>query len=77
MPAPPPYADAWPAVRCPALFLTGRDDPNSTPAMAEEMAALAPHGYARIIEGHRHMVNLTAASEVNQLLAEWLAKPAV
>lgn len=70
------YADAWPAVRCPALFLTGRGDPNSTSAMAEEMAALAPQGYARIIEGHRHMVNLTAAPEVNQLLAEWLAKPA-
>jgi pimeloyl-ACP methyl ester carboxylesterase len=70
------YADAWPAVRFPALFLTGRDDPNSTPAMAAEMASLAPQGYARIIEGHRHMVNLTAASQVNQLLAEWLAKPA-
>jgi len=70
------YADAWPKVRCPVLFLTGRDDPNSTPAMAKKMAALAPRGYVRIIEGHRHMVNLTAAREVNHLLVEWLAKPA-
>jgi pimeloyl-ACP methyl ester carboxylesterase len=71
------YADGWSSVRCPALFLTGADDPNSTPAMAEAMAALAPNGYARIIEGHRHMVNLTAPDEVNRLLAEWLAKPEV
>lgn len=71
------YADAWPQVQCPALFLTGSHDPNSTPAMAHAMAKLAPHGYARIIEGHRHMVNLTAPDDVNLLLREWLATPEV
>ncbi|MQT14672.1 alpha/beta fold hydrolase [Segnochrobactrum spirostomi] len=66
------YADAWPRVACPALFLTGDGDPNSTPAMAEAMAALAPNGRAVIVEGHRHMVNLTAPERVNAALADWL-----
>ncbi|PDT24936.1 alpha/beta fold hydrolase [Rhizobium hidalgonense] len=67
------YADRWKDVQGPALFLTGSDDPNSTPLMAEQMAALAPKGWARIVEGHRHMVNLTAPDLVNSLLAEWLS----
>lgn len=67
------YADRWPSVACPALFLTGSDDPNSTPLMAEQMAAITPRGYARIVEAHRHMVNLTAPETVNALMAEWLA----
>lgn len=67
------YADRWKDVRGPALFLTGSDDPNSTPLMATQMAALAPKGWARIVEGHRHMVNLTAPDIVNSLLAEWLS----
>ncbi|MDX0438792.1 alpha/beta fold hydrolase [Sinorhizobium medicae] len=68
------YADCWPAITCPALFLTGSDDPNSTPEMAEQMAALAPNGWSRIVEGHRHMVNLTAPETVNALMTEWLAR---
>ncbi|OAV49625.1 alpha/beta hydrolase [Rhizobium sp. WYCCWR10014] len=67
------YADGWKDVSGPALFLTGSDDPNSTPLMATQMAGLAPRGYARIVEGHRHMVNLTAPDIVNSLLAEWLS----
>lgn len=66
------YADCWPGVTCPALFLTGSGDPNSTPEMAEQMASLAPNGWARIVDGHRHMVNLTAPKTVNALMAEWL-----
>lgn len=66
------YSDCWPAVRCPALFLTGDGDLNSTPDMAREMAAAAPRGHTVIIEGHRHMVNLTAPQEVNAALGKWL-----
>lgn len=68
------YADAWPRVTCPALFLTGEGDPNSTPDMAEAMAKLAPNGRACIIAGHRHMVNLTAPGLVNAALEEWLSQ---
>jgi pimeloyl-ACP methyl ester carboxylesterase len=66
------YADAWPDVSCPALFLTGEHDPNSTPAMSRAMAAAAPRGEAVIVAGHRHMVNLTAPDLVNAALAAWL-----
>jgi len=66
------YADCWPDVTCPALFLTGDGDPNSTAAMAEEMAAAAHNGKAVVIDGHRHMVNLTAPEEVNEALINWL-----
>jgi pimeloyl-ACP methyl ester carboxylesterase len=66
------YSDCWPAVRCPALFLTGDGDPNSTPDMAHEMAAAAPRGGAVIVSGHRHMVNLTAPGAVNEALVQWL-----
>ncbi|WP_026187211.1 alpha/beta fold hydrolase [Ensifer sp. BR816] len=68
------YAGSWPEVQCPALFLTGSEDPNSTPEMARAMAAAAPRGWAHIIEGHRHMVNLTAPDTVNAILEDWLSK---
>lgn len=67
------YADCWPQIERPALFLTGDGDPNSTADMAREMAAAARRGRAVVIEGHRHMVNLTAPDEVNRALADWLA----
>lgn len=66
------YCDCWPAVTIPALFLTGDGDPNSTPEMARDMAKAARNGKARVIEGHRHMVNLTAPDEVTAALADWL-----
>lgn len=69
------YADKWPEVTCPALFLTGDGDPNSTADMSRDMARLAPNGKACIIEGHRHMVNLTAPDLVNDALALWLNEP--
>lgn len=66
------YSDSWAKVRCPALFLTGDGDVNSTPDMAREMAAAAPRGRAVIISGHRHMVNLTAPEQVSDVLRQWL-----
>lgn len=66
------YSDCWPKVGCPALFLTGDGDLNSTPDMAREMAAATPRGRAVIISGHRHMVNLTAPVQVNDVLCQWL-----
>ncbi len=67
------FCDCWPKVTCPAMFLTGDGDPNSTPEMAKTMAAQAQHGWAEVIEGHRHMVNLTAPVAVNKLMRVWLA----
>jgi pimeloyl-ACP methyl ester carboxylesterase len=66
------YADSWNTIACPALVLTGSDDPNSTPAMAKQMAQAAHNGHAVVIEDERHMVNLTAPNEVNRALRAWL-----
>jgi pimeloyl-ACP methyl ester carboxylesterase len=66
------YADGWSKIACPALVLTGTDDPNSTAEMTEQMANQAPNGTAVIIENERHMVNLTAPEKVNQAMQAWL-----
>jgi pimeloyl-ACP methyl ester carboxylesterase len=68
------YADSWPGVTCPALFLTGEHDPNSTPQMTLDLAAAAPHGEACVIADHRHMVNMTAPDEVTTALRHWLTR---
>ncbi len=68
------YADRWPEVTCPALFLTGDLDPNSTPQMSLDLAAASPHGEACIIADHRHMVNMTAPDEVTAALQHWLTR---
>lgn len=60
------------ALTVPALFMTADGDPNSTPAMSEAMAALAPRGRAEILAGARHMMNLTAPDEVNRRLLAFL-----
>jgi pimeloyl-ACP methyl ester carboxylesterase len=70
------YADRWPDIHFPALFLTGELDPNSTPKMARQLAAVAPNALLEVIQGHRHMINLTAPDVVNRLMQKWLAMPA-
>ena len=66
------YADGWSRIACPALVLTGTDDPNSTAEMTQQMASQATNGIAVIIENERHMVNLTAPEKVNQAMQAWL-----
>lgn len=66
------YADRLGEIICPLLALTGSGDENSSPAMARAIAGAAPLGRAVVIEGHRHMVNLTAVDAVNTALLEWL-----
>ena len=41
---------------------------------ARAMAAAAPRGRAVVIEGHGHMVPMTAPAAVNRALADWLAE---
>lgn len=66
------YADRWQDIRCPVLVLTGELDANSSPQMAQQMAAAAPHGRAVIIENARHMVSLTDARRVNNEMLSFL-----
>ena len=58
----------------PALFLTGADDPNSTPAMSAAMARLAPQGRLSVLPGMRHMMTLTHPDAVNRELRGFLDK---
>lgn len=48
---------------CPALFMTGQEDPNSTPDMSRAMASLAPSGTYVGIPEARHMLPMTHAAE--------------
>ena len=52
-------------ISCPALFMTGSEEPNSTPAMSETMASLAPKGRSIIVDGAAHMMPMTHPREVN------------
>ena len=57
----------------PALFVTGAEDPNSTPAMSEAMARLAPKGRHLVMPGTRHMLPLTHVDAFNGELRAFLA----
>ena len=57
---------------CPALFLTGAREPNSTPEMSRQMAALVSGGRAEVVAGAAHMLPMTYAAEVNASLAAFL-----
>lgn len=56
----------------PALFATGSEDCNSSPEMARAMAGEASRGRAIILEGERHMMNLTNAVAVNSAIKDLL-----
>jgi (E)-2-((N-methylformamido)methylene)succinate hydrolase len=57
----------------PALFLTGGCDLNSSPAMSRAMAAAAPSGRAEVLEGARHMMNVSHPADVNARLLAFFA----
>jgi flavin reductase (DIM6/NTAB) family NADH-FMN oxidoreductase RutF/pimeloyl-ACP methyl ester carboxylesterase len=67
------HRDRLADLAAPALFLTGGDDANSSPAMSTAMADLAPCGRADVIPGERHMMSLTAPEAINQRLLAFLA----
>jgi len=60
------------AIPCPALVMTGSDDPGSTPEMARAMAAVLPNARLEILPGARHMMPLEAAAAVNAALGAFL-----
>jgi len=65
-----PRRDMLKELPCPALFVTGSLDPNSTPSMAQAMAALAPQGDAQIIDDAAHMLPMTHPEAVNAALLQ-------
>ena len=60
------------ALGVPALFITGAEDPNSTPAMSEAMSRLARHGRLVVMPQTRHMLPLTNVDAFNRELRVFL-----
>lgn len=58
--------------RCPALFLSGENEPNSTPQMSRRMAELALFGRAAILKGAAHMLPMTHVTEVAAILKKFI-----
>ncbi len=69
-----PEDSALSGLRCPALFLTGEREPNSTPEMSRALAALAPQGQARILPGAAHMAMMTHPDAVNAALLDFFTE---
>ena len=69
------YADRLSKLACPALFLTGEFDANSSPRMAEAMGAEVPNARVVVVPGEKHMVHLVAPERVNCALRDWLRQP--
>ncbi|HSF90622.1 MAG TPA: alpha/beta hydrolase [Paracoccaceae bacterium] len=61
-------------LRCPALFITGAREPNSTPEMSRKMAGLVPDGRAEVLEGAAHMMPMTHSAQVNADLTAFLKR---
>jgi pimeloyl-ACP methyl ester carboxylesterase len=59
-------------LHCPALFLTGENEPNSTPQMSQRMAEMAPFGRVAVLTGAAHMLPLTHATEVTAILENFI-----
>jgi pimeloyl-ACP methyl ester carboxylesterase len=57
----------------PALFITGGDEPNSTPRMSQDMARLAPCGTAHVIDGAAHMAPMTHPRIIADLISRQFA----
>ena len=52
------------ALECPALYLTGAQDPNSTPAMSRALAATSPLGQSSVLDDAAHMMPMTHPHQI-------------
>ena len=55
----------------PVLYLTGDEDPNSTPAMSQQMAEETPNGSSNSLIGEAHMMSYIAAEKVNPIIEQF------
>ncbi len=67
-----PDADTLKRIQCAGLFMTGENEPNSTPAMSRAMASALEHGEYYIAKGARHMMSMTHGDEVLDKLVPFL-----
>jgi pimeloyl-ACP methyl ester carboxylesterase len=62
------------AITCPALFITGADEPNSTPQMSQAMAAKTKQGQYHCVEASAHMMPMTHHTKVQHVLNDFLTR---
>lgn len=68
------HVDRLAGLPVPALFMTGSQDRNSTPAMSAAMARLAPAGQCLVLSGEKHMMPIASPQEVTQHITAFLDK---
>lgn len=66
------HADRLADLTAPALFMTGSEDRNSTPAMSAAMARLAPAGQCLVLAGEKHMMTIASPQKVAQRITTFL-----
>ena len=59
-------------IACPALVMTGADDPGNTPTMARAMAGLIPGARLVVLPGLRHMALAESPAAINAPLCAFL-----
>jgi (E)-2-((N-methylformamido)methylene)succinate hydrolase len=57
----------------PTLVMTGELDTGSTPAMAQRLAGVIPHGECYIVGGARHMMPVEMPETVNPVVSRFLS----
>ena len=72
----PEVESLLPAINCPVLVATGALDVWSPPEQHRAMASALPNAMLRIVEGSGHMLPAEAPQAFNDIIAEWLARPA-
>ena len=70
------HVDRLADLAVPALFMTGSEDRNSTPAMSAAMARLAPSGLCLVLSGEKHMMTIASPQKVTQQIIAFLDKAA-
>ncbi|MGX5849112.1 alpha/beta fold hydrolase [Mesorhizobium sp. PL10] len=66
------HVDRLADLAVPALFVTGSEDRNSTPAMSAAMARLAPRGRCLVLSGERHMMTIASPEKVTHHIMAFL-----
>ena len=64
-------AESLANITCPALIITGEDEPNSTPHMSYELAKSVANGHAHIVPNAKHMMPMTHADVVADQLIQF------
>jgi len=61
-------------LRVPVLYLTGSEDPNSTPEMSNKMANESPQGCSVSIDNEAHMMAYIAPEKINPVIENFIKK---